>query len=258
MTSPLTSRRKIVRTAAWAAPAVALATAAPAHASSQPTDPCTPKNVVINWSNTATWSRSADGTSAVATLNPGTADQISMCVTATPVNSMRIGSSTKGNDNFKLTQDAIGGTADRGLTFHQFQASSSPQGRTNRIVYTFSFTDAAGAPITVTNIQFMLADLDSTAGDFWDAVDLSAGFSLVGRGAGIVGSGTPTSPFQNSSENTPYPNESGQGNVTVLYPAASSFAITYWSAVRRFSGVDTDQKIFLSNLSFSYTRVIGC
>lgn len=247
-----------MRTAAWAAPAIALATAAPAQAASGPVNPCTPKTVTIDWANTATWSRAADGTQAVAILNPGTPDQISMRVITRQIGYMRLGSATTGNQNFTLTPGAIGGTTDRGLTFQQYQASPEPMGRTSRIVYTFSFADASGAPITVKNLRFMLTDIDSYAGDFWDAVDLSPGFTPISLGSGIVGQGTPSSPFQSIYENTPYPNSSGEGNVTVLYPSTSSFSITYWSAVRSFSGVDTDQKIFLSDLNFTYSRLIGC
>ena len=47
MTTHCTTRRNILRGAAWTTPAIALATAAPAMAASP--DPCEPTPVTVDW-----------------------------------------------------------------------------------------------------------------------------------------------------------------------------------------------------------------
>ncbi|GAA1347218.1 hypothetical protein [Falsarthrobacter nasiphocae] len=261
--APRVTRRTVARGAAWSAPAIALCSTAPAVSAStppRPEDPCVPQDLVVDWSNQAVWTRDPGGAWARAVLNAGKPNELRMTVATRIVGSMRLGSidGAKGNDSLALSPEPIGGTPDPGLTFHQSQTSAQPGGWNNRVIYSVAFTDGAGAPVVVSNLRFTITDIDSTAGDFWDCVALSSGFALTSLGAGVHGSGTTSDPLRTTAENGPVPNHSGQGSAQVFYPKTGGFSIAYWSAATYFSGVDTDQKIFLSNISFRYQKTIGC
>ena len=97
--------------------------------------------------------------------------------------------------------------------------------------YAFSFTRA------VSNLTFTLTDIDSTSGDFLDAVQLTPGFTWSNRAAGLTGVGTSADPFRQTSADVNANNSSsGAGNVTITYPGPlTTFTISYANGAWNYS-----------------------
>ena len=74
----------------------------------------------------------------------------------------------------------IGGLSASGLALYQSTTTASPQGRSEIGTYTFTFSRP------VTNLRLTLTDIDSAFGDFWDVVELSAGYTVTSQGSGLV------------------------------------------------------------------------
>ena len=109
------------------------------------------------------------------------------------------------------------------------------------------------------NLTFGITDIDSTAGDFRDAVELTPGFAWTDRASGVEGTGTTTDPFKSNQADIPANNATGSsGNVTITYPGLmQSFTLTYWNIQSEFT-TDTDQAAFITDMSFDYSPMVGC
>lgn len=253
LTAP--SRRTVIRAAAWTAPAVSIAVAAPAHAACSSTT--TNVQGTLDWDGSGvSFSRAGDRLSASATYTRSGADPLVLTVQASYVGAMKVGAESGANTNFDR-QAQIGGLTVGGLKLHQSNTLAAPRPQRERRqdhgVYTFTFDRA------VKNLSFDITDIDSASGDFRDALDLTSGFSIVSKASGVAGTGTATDPFQADKSNAPADNTTGgAGNVRLTYAGAiQSFSITYWNIANDFTA-DTDQATFLSDMSFTYASTAGC
>jgi hypothetical protein len=243
------TRRTVVRSAAWAVPAVAAVSAAPAFAASEV---CTTYNVngFPFYSGTSSVGGTRRSTWSQTHTAPGSSASVLVQGLATMTGSMRLGGSNNNttNDNFRGYQ-MVGGVG-QGLCLHQARTTNSGnQPRNHRGAYTFTF----GQPVT--NLSFYLTDIDYMAGDFADRVELSGAFtySMPGSNNTVTGAGTQASPFRSSGTVNENDWNSSRGNVLITYPGEiTTFTITYWNALTSFSNVDRDQAIYIGNMSFDY------
>lgn len=236
------SRRTVTRAAAWSVPVVAAATAVPAYAAS-----CTPVTVTATNATSATrvsnleWRATfdADGNGPL----PGNVLTVKAAYTAGMA--VRDDGPNGTNDNFTI-QNPVGGLNTYGLVLAQRLNNGANTGAIGR--YTFTFSKP------VTGLTFTLTDIDSTTGDFWDAVWLTSGFTSSNRSAGMTGDGTQGNPFRQSNGNTAVNNASGNnGNVTISYPGTiSTFTLSYSNRVTGQLTADPDQVVTIANFSFAF------
>ncbi|WP_404371480.1 hypothetical protein [Kytococcus sedentarius] len=168
MISNTTTRRTVMRSAAWTAPAVVVAGSAPALAAS----PCEPTPVTVDWESANYTRKSAyegvytiplsDGSTLTMTLN-------------SVFTSMRPGGVAGGglssNDNLRLSQFNIGGTGEPGLVLHQNDKLHQRQNGYQTLTVTFSRT--------ISSISFAVTDIDWLRTDFRDAVRPSGNLTAV-------------------------------------------------------------------------------
>ncbi len=248
------TRRTLVRGAAWSVPVVALAAAAPAFAAS-PCDPLTNRTLDWDGANT-TYSRAADRRSATAIYDPdlaGPIPSLTMNLTTAYNGNTRPGTEAGSTANSLAIQAQVGGLGVSGMALEQSTTSATGQGRADRGAYTLTFSRP------VSNLQFTVTDIDSLAGDFWDVLEPSAGYSVVSRGSNVAsdfnGPGG-TQRFYSVNNNTLVDNTTGSGgNVTLRYAGPiSSVTLTYWNGYNgTFANtVDTDQVVYLSDMTFDY------
>lgn len=239
------SRRTVTRAAAWSVPVVAAAAAVPAYAAS-----CTPlTNVSMPIPATGTVTNGGRNYSLTYTPPAGQfADPVTLTIKAGYVGRMAPGSETQ-NLPLYTTFNPVGGLGTRGLGLIQsVTGDSTVPGRSARGVYTFEFTKP------VTNLRFSLTDIDVLSGDYDDRIELSSsGWTEIAtsRGSGISGLGTQASPWRGAGSYND--NTSGAGNVRVQFAGpVSTFVLTYWNNIGSFSGVDRNQGVFLTGISFDY------
>ncbi|AKU16096.1 hypothetical protein VV02_09870 [Luteipulveratus mongoliensis] len=210
--------------------------AAPASAASV----CTPTPYVLQWGQTA-YTRNSS-TSGVAVIPPSTGSGAPVTMT---ISSTFAGDQTPlGASNLALTPGTVGGLGQRAITLAQEFPTNTSTRAENQIA-TFTFSQA------VTGLQFTICDIDSASNGWWDQVELTsaAAFTAV-PGTGVSGTGSTASPWHATSNNTNYPNTSGQGNVAVTMPGpVTSFQIRYWNATR----LKSNQAIFIAFLNFIAT-----
>ncbi|MCT1603387.1 hypothetical protein [Dermacoccus nishinomiyaensis] len=166
---------------------------------------------------------------------------------------MKSGTESSG-DTSLTTFGQVGGLFTSGLRIQQTVTTtdySTPK-RAARGTYTFAFTGADGKPVSVSDLAFTVTDIDSTAGDFWDVVELSGTFSSS-PASGVTGKGTSDSPATAISSDAPAADTtSSVGNLNVSYQAAtSSVTLTYWSNAQSYSRVDRSQGIYIAGMKFS-------
>jgi hypothetical protein len=261
LTAARPTRRTITRTAIWTVPVIAAATTVPAYAASA----CLPRTgQVLDWDGTnVVFSRTA--TSAKAVLDPdgaGPVPVITVDVVASYTGGMQAGSENGSTALTMTRQAAVGGLNVSGLGLAQSTTSSSPNngpkepvGYGDRGTYTFSFSRP------VSNLVFTLTDIDSTSGDFRDALILTGGYTVesTGNGVELFAGGkndTPNQWFQSNDANTAVDDTNGgAGNLRVRYPATiTQFSITYWNRQASYDpALDTDQRVFVSDMKFDYT-----
>ncbi|GAA1917055.1 hypothetical protein GCM10009797_08450 [Nocardioides hwasunensis] len=235
----------MTRAAAWSVPVIAVATSAPAFAAS--CQPITGATMPIPASGTI----SNGGRDYALTYNPPAnqySDPVTMTIKAAYTGRMAPGSESQGVDLY-TTFNPVGGLRTRGLGLVQTVTGSyAAPGRSARGVYTFSFTKP------VTNLRFTLTDIDVLDGDYDDRIEISnSGWTEVraSRGAGVSGTGVQGDPWRGAG--TYNDNTSSAGNVTIAFAGpVSTFDLTYWNAMTSFSGVDRNQGVFLTNISFDY------
>lgn len=250
-----TTRRTLVRGAAWSVPVVAAATAAPAYAAS----PCDSLAGTVDWGNTGRYVRSG-ATSATYTIpdpdgsGPGQPLTLTVSVVETGSN-VQLGSQLGVNDNLR-TDTGVGGSSNTvaSLTLHQSPVRDGNKVNTwttssNRSITRFTFSRP------VTNLVFTLRDIDSAARDFLDAIAIvGASFTpTIANPTLITGNGSTGNPLRSAGANAPVDNSSADGNVTISMPSATSFDVYYWNLSDTSSNqIDGDQKVFISGLSFGW------
>ena len=253
----LPSRRSVIRAGAWTAPVVMVVASAPYAAASPGCTPVT-GHYVVTWGTTA-YSRSADKTSGTAVITSTTSGAKSVTMTLSSVVSggMVRGNGTE-NLNLLVSSGNVSGTGQKGLTFEQYIPGRDTSGRANRQSVTLSFSTP------VKNLSFLLTDIDSLNGDFYDQVEVSGATftSSTPTGSEVIGSGTQASPFHiqgtgaNHKGENPQNNSTGKGGnvrVTVAGPV-SSLVLTYWNSETHFdNNVNNDQIVYLTDLSFDAT-----
>lgn len=244
------TRRRVVRGSAWAAPAIVVGAAAPRAAAS----PCPPVSYTIDWSNSSFVRTSSTNASIRATSQNASAPPITLTVTAQYTGAMKSGTERSGDTSLSAVPGQVGGSFTSGLRIQQTVTTPvyyTPE-RAARGTYTFAFTGADGSPVSVSNLAFTVTDIDSTAGDFWDVVELSGSFSST-AGSGVTGTGTLGSPATATSSDAPVADAtSSAGNLNVTYQTpTSSVTLTYWNNAQRFSGVDRSQGIYIAGMKFS-------
>lgn len=249
MTSPdathvSTSRRSLVRGAAWSVPTISMVAAAPAFAAS----PCDPQTYRIDWGTTPytpPGSLTANpnvGTAVVA----GSAGGQSMNVTFA---STLGGTATRYDSNLTVLSTLnIGGLGanERGLAVRSTNTSLV---NANRQTITVTFGRAVSA------LSFTVVDIDLAA-NFADRVSFSPLPTRYTRAATVAGVGnfglettTNDGAFRYTGPSGGIDDTSAAGNVTIAYdggPSFTSFQLIYWNA-----GNPGPQGILLSDFTFT-------
>lgn len=157
------------------------------------------------------------------------------------------------NRNLDVTTGTVGGTTSRGLTLHQSPKvdSSKTSTRTdaNKSITTFTFSES------VQNLSFTITDIDSETDDFVDAVAISgASYSgVLADSTYLQGDGSVGNPWRGKVVAPQDDTTSNRGNVTVTFPAVTSFELHYWNQQGSSSpSIDGDQGIFLTNFRVTY------
>lgn len=236
-------RRSVLAAGAWTAPAIVAVGAAPAFAATG--CPAGGYRYLLNWATATLTPVSGGFTVTVVPTNGTAANAVTLKVT----NAM-IGGATAISGNMAVSGGGIGGTGARGLTLTQNTPTNANSRRNYRQEVSFEFVGA-----TVTNLSFMITDIDSANGDFQDRVELDPAFTGTPAhtsGDRVTGSGTQASPWQLNDGDSPQDNGSGtRGNVTVTRGSvAAPFKLTYWNAENNFN-TNNSQTIYLTNFTFT-------
>lgn len=259
LTGLQTSRRSVVRGAAWSVPVVAVAATAPAYAAS----PCDPIARTIDWGTTQ-YTRSSV-TSSTYTIpdpdgtGPGQALTLTISTTTIGSNTQTGPQATNGaDDNLRLFTGQVGGSSasTNHLTLHQSPINNANKSNNltnaNRTITRFSFSR------TVASLGFTLRDIDATTNDFWDAIALVGLGSTTVTGtatdpASVIGAGTTANPWRGATAGTRIEGNQNNGNVVVSMTNVTGFDLYYWNITSASSGqIDGDQKVFLSTFDVTY------
>jgi hypothetical protein len=253
------TRRTVTRAVAWTVPVVAASAAAPAYAAS----PCDQRlGQVLDWDGAnVTFTRTA--TTARAIFDPdrtGPVPALTLDVTTKYEGNMVAGSENGDTSMAMARAAAVGGLGVSGLGLTQATTSVEPntpsraaRGYGDRGAYTFTFSRP------VSNLVFTITDIDSQSGDFRDALVISPGYTVESQAAGIElvsSNSTPNRWFQGADNNAPQDDATGGGgNLRVRFAGPlATFTITYWNRQSSYdSAIDTNQRIFVSDLTFDYT-----
>lgn len=237
----------MARAAAWTAPAVSIAVAAPAYACSTTTS----LSGVIDWDGDGTaFSRSSAALGTSTLITPG-AEPLTVTVTAAYVGAARAGDEFGGDTQALTVAPNVGGLNVSGLRLLQSVVDPLASVQ-HRGVYTFTFSRP------VTDLQFTLTDIDSASFDFWDVVQPSSGYVVVSKGDNVsqddtgIDGGTR---FYYAGPNNEIDDTTGSaGNLTLRYPAPiSSFTLTYWNDAGQIDDtIDSNQNLYVSDLTFTY------
>lgn len=220
-----TTRRTLVRGAAWSVPVVAAATAAPAYAASY----C--PAVTVNWASL--------GAGNVFTNT--TVGNVRVVLSATGV--------TNAANNMTISANPTGGQASN-LRFYSGSADGSAQTVTFRFFY-----QNTQNPVNVRNLSFSFLDIDSNNnpdGQWFDRVQvLTTGYTpQIFNTAYVQGTGgAGNARFRPTGTNTAAGSlgASPNGNVTVTWAAAlSSVQFTYSQGL----AANGSPFIGISNMSF--------
>lgn len=244
-----TSRRALVRGAAWTVPVVAVAATAPAYAAS----PCDSNNYTLDWGGGTL----AGGlTSYSPPNNPGGNGAKTGTATVNPPSgslgapvlvtfrSTMTGSMVRASDNLTLSSEQnVGGLGlGPGLNISHADGISSGFGNRQEIAISFN-RDVDG-------LKFAITDIDAQSGGWIDQIAL--GGTRTGTPVSTVqGAGTTAQPwmatvFGNRANNT------NLGNVAVEYTgtivANTTIVLSFWNMT---NGGDSNQRVFLSDFTFT-------
>lgn len=246
-----TTRRTLMKGAAWSAPAVAVSTAAPALAAS-PT-PCTPIEVTVDW-HSAQYTR-VSSTSGYYTISLSDDTTLRMDIKSSFSGGMRAGGvagdGVTDNDNLRLSQFPIGGTGQPGLVLHQ-NDYYYPRYKGCNGVQTVTFTFDR----PVSTLDFAVTDIDAAKGDFSDAVSLSTNLTATPK-AGVTGSYYNGATWYKSTYYSPVNNASGSNNLVAHGENITSFQVKYANWDQYSTGADRDQRVFLTDFDITIPPT-GC
>ncbi|MGN0064281.1 MAG: hypothetical protein ACI379_08555 [Nocardioides sp.] len=266
--TPVPSRRAVVRSAAWAVPAVAAVSAAPAFAATQV---CTkyPVSLALTSGSSqynsarTTWEQTYTPAGASAAAIKISAAFTAPTVVSSEPNQMRTLSSFSDGNNRTFTtvttgrEPGVSGTT-TGLNLAQRRGggehdTNNPTRHTG--VWTFTFTRP------VTNLRFTLSDIDNASGDFADRLYVLAGSgataSMVARGTNVRAGrlGTSADTYLDSTSNSGIDLTSTAGSAVYQFSGStSSFSINYWNGLENAGSwnLNNDQQIVISGISFDY------
>lgn len=260
----------LLKGAAWSAPVFTTVTAAPALAVSSA---CVETDVQLNW-GLATYSGVPEVAAPFTTsigfdpqvqgqVFPGLDSPLTATVRHTWSGSAQRPSS---NDlNGRISSFNVGGIGQVGYGLYQ---QTGPNGRnqpTNNDYQTIQFTFSEA----LTNLRFSITDIDRAWGegifatrDFIDGVSLtspSAFTALAPVGSSVIGSGTVSSPWQNS-QNQNHSEDGPGGQIDIVFTEpVTTFTLRYSNLGRgtiRPGGVNNDQAIFVTG--FTTNRPQAC
>lgn len=246
-----TTRRTLIRGAAWSAPVVVVAGSAPALAAS--TDPCEPVPVTVDWQS-ADYVRNSD-TSGVYTIPLSNGSTLTMTLSSV-FTSMRPGGVAGGglssNDNLRLSQFNIGGTGEPGLVLHQNDKLHQRQNGYQTLTVTFSRT--------ISSISLAVTDIDWNRTDFRDAVRPSGNLTAV-PSSGVRLSPSTDPRFRGYyRKETPgvTNNDDAASNLQLSGTNLTSFTLQYANFDQDYDRhPDRDQAVFLTNFNITVPPT-GC
>lgn len=247
-----TTRRTVMRGAAWTVPVVAVAAAAPAFAAS----PCVNRSPVVSTSTAVTtapaqgYTRASNTQGSWRTADPDGAATVytgaNIALTSSIVGSVVYGATSSFNNLIAYTTGGV-----TGVSLNQRpSAAGSARGYANRTETNFNFQRL------VYNLTFTIADVSkngSATGTnaFWDAVWVQSDgtWSVTARDVDVVGGGTSsTDPFV-PRDNAPDTGDTDPNNVTLTFSTRCTYVkIYYWSATKATSS-NGGQGITISDMS---------
>lgn len=248
-----TTRRALMRGAAWTAPIAIASVAAPALAVSPD---CATEDVSLNW-GFAQYSGAPSTTAAFTTnvnFNPtpsnSTFPSLNTPMTATILHTY-YGRARGSTPNGTISTFNVGGIGQVGYYLRQQIGANGNTTPATTDYQTIRFTFSE----PIRNLRFSITDIDrawtTTNRDFIDGVSLtsSAAFtSSVPSGSQVTGAGTASSPWQNSTEGNKSEDGPG-GQIDITFTGTvQSFTIRYDNLGRQAitSGVNNDQAVFVT------------
>lgn len=240
-----TTRRTLVRGAAWSVPVVAAATTAPAFAAS----PCgSTYTWKLDWGTTSYTKNTANLGTATVTNAAGTYP-----ITVTfnsSVTSTWFGSITRHNTNLNI-EAGMNDIGDLGATEQGLELWHSSSYNSDSVYQTVVVRfDRA-----VSGLAFTITDIDFQSGNFSDRVAISGNRTGIPGSTYVIGSGTYGDPWRPRDSN-PAPinipdTGDSRGNVAVKFLApVTDFEIRYWNR-----GGSGQQAIWIGDLSWT---ALGC
>lgn len=209
------TRRVVTRTAAWAAPAVLTAVAAPAYAGSG--TPCTDSGAFLpnqGFGFLCPW----------FVLGPGSQPQVDVDISAVSAQGQPV---TQGYDTdalIRIKNDPSGNA--NAYYIRLRQSLSMKPGDTLTMALTFTRS--------LRNFALTISNIDRYPGQWSDAVSVSSGASVLTRGSNVIGSGTAADPFVANTANAKAV-EGADNNVAsrvrVVWPGSlTRVSVTYVAA----------------------------
>jgi hypothetical protein len=224
-------RRTLVAGAAWSAPAILLATAAPAVAASVP--PCKPVTLVTDWTSSS-WMRTSATTGTYTWVNPlgnGSIPVLTLTVTASVVGSSF---TSLASGNLTGTAGPTGGFSQPGLDLSLNLTKKTSNTTDTGADYLFAFSQP------VTGLSTTITDIDGTyfnntsSNSGAERVRVSSPSTITGTVANssyLTGTGTIADPWRRRPNSTPnlldLADTSNAGNVALSSPALSSFTVGF-------------------------------
>lgn len=246
-------RRTLVAGAAWSAPAILLATAAPAAAASVP--PCRPVTLVTDWTSSS-WVRTSASTGTYTWVNPlgnGSIPVLTLTITASVVGSSF---TSLASGNLTGTAGPTGGFSQPGLNLSINLTKKTTTTTDTGADFLFSFSQpVTGLTTTITDIDGgYLGGNSSNSGA--ERVRLSSPSAITGTitdSAYLTGTGTSTDAWRRRPNSTPNVNNllntSSAGNVALTSAALSSFTLG-------FRVLDTTSTAFPANYNLWLTPIM--
>lgn len=263
-----TTRRNVVRGAAWSVPVVAVAATAPAFAAST----CaSPKLYSLDWGSTS-YSRVNDNATYATLTSGGTTIYVHFAAAFRGLGagdgdfngqarnlSVPSGTASSGQNTLRdpviLNLGGLG-AGEKGVRLQQV----SPRGYDNRQDVTVSFRTTSSPTSSLVDVQglsFYIVDIDNFASPYAydDRVALTSAQAYdQARDTTIRGTGTAVDPWRNSASGNQDENAAG-ARVRIDFPddngsRVSNFTLTYWTNTSA-SATNTGQyhRIYMSDFS---------
>ncbi len=241
----LVNRRMIRSTSVWATH-VAVAGLAALWSTNAASAPA---SYVLDWGTTS-YSQASNGLSGSARITSAStpsATPVTMSVASKFSGAMHAASSGTDFSNLTTSPGTIGGTSQQGLTLMQsFTHSSRTNGtRANRQSVTFTFSQP------VSNLSFVISDVDSQRYNFWDVVEISSKASFTATtDAGVTGGAK--GPWSQKSNNTSINSALSGGDISVHFTSpVTTFTLVTWNKQTAVVSYAGSQGVFVGDMSFT-------